>query len=259
LAPLDTQHGIDPSQPKTILEVPDATVLEGILQLWKQTKKPVDLVVLMDISGSMGGDKISSARSSLIQFIQELDDRDRLQVTVFSDDITNITPLSELGGKRQQVMDSVSGIFEGGNTRLYDAVLQEYQNLQKNGDPKHIRAMVVLSDGDDTASATTLDQLLSQIQSDVGEGGNSIKLFTIAFGSDADKDILGKIANPTGGKEYDSSPENIQKIYDDIATFFLKTYDTFSISYCCLASDQPDHVSADRRSRLMFRHGGLLL
>ena len=219
-APLDTQHGADPKQPQTILEIPSASVIEGIQNLWTQTKKPVDLVVVMDISGSMQGDKITTARSSLMKFVQKLDDRDRLRIDLFSSDINTLTPLTELGSKRQKVLDSVSGIFEQGNTRLYDATLQAYQDLQKDGDPKHIRAIVVLTDGQDTQSSSTLDDVVSAINAAQGEGGNSIKVFTIAFGSDADKDVLTQIATPSGGKEYDSSPENIQKIYDDIATFF---------------------------------------
>jgi Ca-activated chloride channel family protein len=219
-APLDTQHGADPTQPKTILEVPSAAVINTIQELWRQEKKPVDLIVVMDISGSMSGKKITSARSSLMEFIQKLDDRDRLQIDLFSSDLTTLTPLTELGGKRQQVLDSVSGIFENGSTILYDATNQAYQDLQLNGNPNHIRAVVVLTDGEDTASSTSLSDLLAKIQASQGEGGNSIKLFTIAFGSDANRDILKQIAEPTGGKEYDSSPETIQKIYDDIATFF---------------------------------------
>ncbi len=219
-SPLDSQHGADPSQPQTILEIPSASVIDGIQNLWKQAKKPVDLIVVMDISGSMGGDKITTARSSLMSFVQKLDDRDRLEIDLFSSDISILTPLTEVGAKRQQVLDSVSGIFEGGDTRLYDATLQAYENLQKNGNPKHIRAVVVLTDGQDTASTNTLDAINTQINAASGEGGNAIKIFTIAFGDGADKDVLKKIAEPTGGKEYDSSPANIQKIYDDIATFF---------------------------------------
>lgn len=219
-SPLDAQHGADVSQPKTILEVPSGPMIDGIQKLWQQNKKPVDLIVVMDISGSMEGDRITSARASLMEFVKRLDDRDRLQINTFSSTSTTITPLSEIGGKRQQVLDSVSGIFEGGDTLLYDSVLQAYQQLQQDGDPKHIRAIVVLTDGEDTASTASVNQVVSQINSAQGEGGNSIKLFTIAFGDGANKDVLKQIAEPTGGKEYDSSPENIQKIYDDIATFF---------------------------------------
>ena len=219
-APLDAEHGVDVSQPQTILEVPSASVITGIEDLWRTTKKPVDLIVVMDISGSMRGDKITTARSSLIQFVQKLDDRDRLRIDLFNDQITTLTPLTPIGNKRQQVVDSVSGIFEQNNTSLYDATLKAYQDLQTDGDPNHIRAIVVLSDGDDTASTASLNEVIQKIQASEEEGGNAIKVFTIAFGDDADSDILKQIAEPSGGKQYDSSPETIQKIYDEIATFF---------------------------------------
>jgi len=219
-APLDSQHGIDITQPKTILEIPSAAVIDKIQALWRETKKPVDLVVVMDISGSMRGDKITTARASLLEFVKKLDDRDRLQIILFSSEISTLTPLTPLGEKRQQVLDSVSGIFENGETKLYDATLTAYQELEQNGDPDHIRAIVVLSDGEDTASDNSLDQINLQINASAGEGGNAIKVFTIAFGDGADKEALKGIAEPTGGKQYDSSPENIQKIYDEIATFF---------------------------------------
>jgi Ca-activated chloride channel family protein len=219
-APLDTQHGVDANQPQTILEIPGAAVIAQIQSLWRLNKKPVDLVVVMDVSGSMEGEKISSARSSLMKFVEKLDDRDRLQIILFSSEITTLTPLTSLGEKRQQVLDSVSGIIEMGDTRLYDAALVAYQELQNNGDPDHIRAIVVLSDGEDTASVDSLDQVMSQINASAGEGGNAIKIFSIAFGEGADQGVLNSIAEPTGGKQYDSSPENIQKIYDEIATFF---------------------------------------
>lgn len=219
-SPLDTQHGVDTNQPQTILEIPSASVIEGIQTLWEQTKKPVDLIVVMDISGSMRGDKITSARSSLLEFVSKLDDRDRLRIDLFNDQIATLTPLTPIGPKRQQVLDSVSGIFEQNDTSLYDAVLKAYEDLQTEGDPNHIRAIVVLSDGEDTASISTVDQVIQQIQSAEGEGGNAIKVFTIAFGDDADSDILKQIAEPSGGRQYDSSPTTIQKIYDEISTFF---------------------------------------
>ena len=219
-APLDALHGVDPSQPKTILEIPTAEVIAGIQDLWQQNKKPVDLVVVMDISGSMSGEKISAARTSLIQFIERLDERDRLQVILFNQDVISLTPLTEVGPKRQEITQRISGVIEEGNTSLYDATIQAYSELQANGDPSHIRAIVVLSDGQDTESVNSLGQVLQSIGQSVEEGGNAIKLFTIAFGEDADTEILKQIAEITGGKQYNSDPQNIRKIYDEIATFF---------------------------------------
>jgi Ca-activated chloride channel family protein len=219
-SPLDGQHGVDPGQPQTVLEVPPASVIAGIQQLWKEVKKPVDLVVVLDTSGSMEGEKISSARQSLVQFIQRLDGRDRLQVVLFNTDLITLSPLSEVGEKRDDISRRVSGIIEMGGTRLYDATLMAYQELEETGDSKHIRAVVVLSDGMDTDSQTSFNRLMDQISIGSEEGGTSIKLFTIAFGDDADEDILRQIAEATGGRQYKSSPETIGEIYAEIATFF---------------------------------------
>ena len=219
-SPLDTRHGVDPRQPQTVLEVPSAEVITAIQEVWrKEAKKPVDLVVVMDISGSMKGEKINAARKSLLDFVNLLDDRDRLQVILFSDQITTLTPLSPLGEKREDVLRRISGITEGGNTSLYDAIETAYEALHAEGDPAHIRGIVVLTDGRDNTSRLPLDQLLQKV-GDLSEGGSAVKVFTIGFGADFDKHILVQIAEATGAKQYDSDPKTIQKVYTEIATFF---------------------------------------
>jgi len=218
--PLDGEHGVNVNQPETVLEVPTAEVIAGIQELWLEVKKPVDLVVVMDVSGSMSGDKISSARESLMQFVNLLDDRDRLQIITFNKDIVTLTDLSPVGEKREDTTRRVSGIIERGGTRLYDATQAAYQELSEDGDPGHIRAIVVLSDGMDTDSDYQLNELMAEIGTSSEEGGRGIKLFTIAFGSDADEGVLKQMAEVTGGKQYKSDPSTIAKIYAEIATFF---------------------------------------
>jgi Ca-activated chloride channel family protein len=219
-SPLDAGHGVDPLQPQTVLEVPEGEVVEGVLNLWRtQVKKPVDLVVVMDVSGSMEGEKINAARASLIEFVNLLDDRDRLEIVLFSDDLITLTPLSGLADKREDVVRRVSGVIEGGDTRLYDAVQFAYDELATHGDRDHIRAIVALTDGNDTASSVNLDQLIASV-GNLSEGGDATKVFTIAFGDNADKHVLTEIAEVTGARQYDSDPDTIREIYAEIATFF---------------------------------------
>jgi Ca-activated chloride channel family protein len=105
------------------------------------------------------------------------------------------------------------------DTRLYGAVAQAYDELLATGDSQHIQAMVVLSDGANTVDDMTLDQLLRQIGSS-SEAGTAPKIFTIAFGANADRDVLRRIAEVTGGRQYDSDPSTIYEVYAEIATFF---------------------------------------
>jgi Ca-activated chloride channel family protein len=179
----------------------------------------VDLIVVMDTSGSMEGRKIASARTSLIQFIDLMDDRDRLEVILFSDEMITLTDLSPLGEKRPDVRSRVSGVMEGGDTMLYDAIQFAYAELEAKGDPDHIRAIVALTDGKDTASELSLPELVDQIGAQ-SESGDATKIFTIAFGQAADREVMQRIAEITGGKQYDSDPETITAIYAEIATFF---------------------------------------
>lgn len=225
--PLDTFHGVDPTQPQTILQVPEAQVIREAQELWRRVKRPVDLALVVDISGSMAGQKIGAVRVSVARFIGLLADRDRLRVTVFNDHIIEISPLSELGPKREDVTRRVSGLVETGETALYDAIQDAYTNLEANGDPDSIRAIVVLTDGQDTQSSITLDQLINQFEVTVGEeGGNAIKIFTIAYGDtdaaeqEVDIEVLLQIAEQTGGRQYDGSPTTISEVYEEIALFF---------------------------------------
>lgn len=219
-APLDAAHGVDIQQPKTVLEVPSADVIQAALGLWRQTKKPVDVTMVLDVSGSMAGEKIAALRSSVSQFVGLLDDNDRLGINIFNNVITPITPLSTLGPKRTDVNNHVSGLVEGGGTALYDAIGQAYDDMTKNGDTKHIRALLVMTDGMDTDSNSSLDDLMTKIGKTGEEGGNAIKVFTIAFGSDADQTVLKKIADAAGGQEYAADPKTVSQTYAAIATFF---------------------------------------
>ena len=62
-APLDTAHGVDPKQPQTTLEVPSATVIKAAVDLWRKRKKHANVVLPIDISGSMRGKKINNAKA----------------------------------------------------------------------------------------------------------------------------------------------------------------------------------------------------
>jgi Mg-chelatase subunit ChlD/ppGpp synthetase/RelA/SpoT-type nucleotidyltranferase len=218
--PLDANHGVDKNQPQTVLEVPNADVTIAIQDLWSQVKKPVDVVVVMDISGSMRGKKISSARESLGEFIGLLDDRDRLQVILFSTEIISLADLSPLSENREELQRRVSAVSEGGGTRLFDATLNAYQAIEATGDKDHIRALVVLSDGMDTESNIGLDMLINKIGASGEDSGTAIKIFTIAFGNDANKEILRQISESTGGRLFIGDPESIYNIYAEIETFF---------------------------------------
>jgi Ca-activated chloride channel homolog len=219
-APLDVAHGIDPQEPKTTLEVPSAEVIDGILQLWRTQKKHSNVVLVLDTSGSMNEDnKIQNAREGAKQLVQLLDDGDTFSFLPFSSELHWAQRNASVKDERPRLNTQIDSLFAGGGTALYDAIDAAYQQLAvaPPADSK-IQAVVVLTDGEDTQSRMKLVELMRRIQYN-GET-RAIHIFTIAYGKDARKDILQKIADATQAKFYEGTPQNIVGVFRDISTFF---------------------------------------
>ena len=85
------------------------------------------------------------------------------------------------------------------------------QEADKAAGEKRLYGIVVLSDGDDANSTKTESDVFNCLPS--GEDVEGVKAFTIAYGDDADKDLLLRIANRTNGKAYPGDPDTIEQVY----------------------------------------------
>jgi Ca-activated chloride channel family protein len=77
-APIDAEHGVDPKQPVTTLEVPSTEVISAIQHLWDtEEKKAADIALVLDTSGSMQEDeKLPNAKAGAKQLVSLLSDKD---------------------------------------------------------------------------------------------------------------------------------------------------------------------------------------
>ena len=111
-APIDAAHGADPQEPKTTLEVPSVPVIDAILNLWQQKKKPANVVLVLDTSGSMNDDgKIQSAREGAKQLVNLLSDNDRLSLLPFNSRINWASQNVPIKTGREQLMKTIDSLF----------------------------------------------------------------------------------------------------------------------------------------------------
>jgi Ca-activated chloride channel family protein len=75
---------------------------------------------------------------------------------------------------------------------------------------------VLLSDGKDTSSALS-ENAMFQTCLPQSESADVVKIFTIAYGDDADEELLERIAERTYGRAFVADPENIAEIYQAIS------------------------------------------
>jgi len=222
-SPIDSAHGVDPKEPKTTLEVPSVPVMDAILKLFDQKKKPADIVLVLDTSGSMNDDhKIQNARQGAKQLVDLLSPADQLSLVPFNTKLNWASSDVPISTGKDNLLRTIDSLFAQGGTALYDSIDAAYQHLlssQKQSlQENRILAVVVLTDGADTESSMKLNELMDRIQYD-GET-RAIHVFTIAYGKDARKDILKQIADATQAKSYEGTPQNITTVFRDISTFF---------------------------------------
>ena len=219
-APLDADHGIDPKEPKTTLEVPPVEVINALLQLWKTEKKHSNVALVLDTSGSMSEEnKLQNAKVGAKQLVQMLDESDTFSFLPFSSELHWSGQDVSVKQGREQLLQQIDSLFPGGGTALYDSIDAAYEHLAGVSDPdSKIESVVVLTDGADTQSRMKLNDLMERIRYN-GET-RAIHVFTIAYGKDARKDILQKIADATQAKFYEGTPQNIVEVFRDISTFF---------------------------------------
>jgi Ca-activated chloride channel family protein len=224
-APLTLDSGTDPRVTTEIvpaLESPSAEVSSAVKDVFHQTKKKASIILLLDISASMEGEKIKNAIASSVNFVERLDPNDEIYVMVFGGD----GQVYELGGGRagdvaEELTNRLNGLFANGNTPLYDgicAATERVASLTADHDAigeKRLYGIVLLSDGKDTASGNTQNQMFNCLPS--GESVEGTKVFTIAYGDDADTDLMLRIANRTNGKTFKGDPESIESIYNAIS------------------------------------------
>src|SRR5215831_10519607 len=127
-SPIDEAHGVDPKEPKTTLEVPSVPVMDAILGLWQQKKKPANVVLVMDTSGSMNDNhKIQNAREGARQLVSLLSDNDRLSLLPFNSRINWASRNVPLKTGRDDLSQTINSLFAQGGTALYDAIDAAYQ------------------------------------------------------------------------------------------------------------------------------------
>jgi Ca-activated chloride channel homolog len=114
----------------------------------------------------------------------------------------------------------VEALYASGGTALYDAISLAYDQMMADQalNEKKIAAIIVLIDGEDTDSKMSLADLIRKIK--VDNETHTIRVFTIAYGHDANQDILKQIADATQAKSYAGTPQNVRTVFKDISTFF---------------------------------------
>jgi len=223
-SPFIQDLGVDPNQPANVLTVPDPEVIAAVQSSWQFVKKQADVLLVFDVSGSMDGDKIDQARQAAHIFLDNMPSQNRVGLLTFNHNIENTVPLNTFEGGGTNIRREIDSLHADGDTALFQAIISAIELMRpaEGQADDRIKAIVILSDGEDTASDeydVVLNDVVSTIKSASGDR-NPILVIPVAYGSDADINALNAIARASATKVQSGDPKDIQKVLEIISSYF---------------------------------------
>ena len=159
-------------------------------------RRPLRIAVVLDTSFSMEGDKLKSAISSAVEFLNVIQPGDEGLVVGFSDDVRIV---QDLTSNKSEMEAAIRSVQAKGGTSLYDAIFKASERLAEF---EGRRVMVVLSDGRDEAdnglepgSLHTLEEAQDRAVR------NEVMVFVIGLGRSLARDAKALRDNPTARAE----------------------------------------------------------
>ena len=159
-------------------------------------RKPFKLCLLfiVDVSGSMRGEKIEQAKLSLLHIVEKLSDDDCIGIILFSTRVTRkTTGLIKVGPSRKEINSIINSIYAAGATN-FDGALQDGIDMMKDfvesSNTECVHLMVSLTDGHPTSGVTILTQIVEQFINKLAEFTETTELclypYFLGFGTDYD-------------------------------------------------------------------------
>src|SRR5262245_12916475 len=217
--PRDAFHVLEDGKPQTVSYFTSENV-------------PLELVVAVDISGSMGP-SMPKLKKAVKEFLEAVPERHQVTLLGFND---TVFPLARKTTDRAERVKAVDRLAPWGATALYDVILRGTDLLGRQIGRK---AVVVFSDGEDQGSHVALQDVERRLQT------SDVTLYMIGQGRGVSQDYLKKVMQtltaPTGGRAFfTDSIDELQGAFEDLLD---------ELSHQYLIGYQPTNTKRDDKWR----------
>jgi len=202
----------------------------------------IGVVLVIDVSGSMEGAPLDTAKEVSREFIRQLGPVDTVAVQAFNEEVPTVQGFTA----EEDVSDAaIQSLVSGGDTALYGAVAKASALAQQSDQAR--RAILLLSDGRDTASLGPVTRETS-IETAKASG---VPFFVVGLGNAVDEPYLSLLAQTTGARFYRApTPEDLRLLFDAISAL-LRTQYVLTIDGGAIPADQPSlTVTVEHEGRL---------
>jgi len=192
---------------------------QQILEFYAEDR-PITLAILLDTSGSMR-EQMKEVHEAAGSFVDTVREQDRALVATFDDKVFLIQDLTSDKAALKEAITSTEAI---GATAVYDALHAAYRKLRGIQGRK---AIVLLTDGDDTSSQFGFERILEEAKSE------SVIVYAIGLGGSfgPGRNVIQSFPEETGGRAFfvrkaSELGETYQRIAEELRKQYSITYST---------------------------------
>jgi Ca-activated chloride channel family protein len=174
---------------------------------------PRDVIMVLDVSGSMDGEKIEQAKDALAYVLKHLNDEDRFNVIAFSTGLRQyarkLRPVSEA----REAIRWVDDLEAIGGTDINRALLEALDQV----DEERPTVIIFLTDGLPTEGEVEIDQILANVEATAPD---NVRLFPFGVGDDVNTILLDTLAEEQRGATGYVRPH--ERIDEEVSGFYSK-------------------------------------
>ena len=181
-------------------------------------RAPLNLVAIIDRSGSMGGDKIENVKRSLYEIIDELGDDDQISFVLYgSDVVTHLEPMIISASNKSLIREKIDSIHIEGSTNMDLGLARGYEIAQTTQDDFiGSTRLMIFTDERPNTGRTDAEGFMARANAASHKG---IGLTTIGYGVNYGGELAAKIASVRGGNLFYVSDQ------EDVKTLFSEDFD----------------------------------
>jgi Ca-activated chloride channel homolog len=170
----------------------------------------LNLSLVLDRSGSMGGEKMMRAREATAYCIDQLLPSDRLSVVIFDNKVEVLIP-SQLAENKAHLKALLKEVYARNSTALHDAWVRGGMQVSEHLTDDAINRVVLITDGLANEGLTNVDEIVSQVR---GLADRNVSTSSIGIGDDFNEDLLISMASAGSGNSWHvKTADDMQRIF----------------------------------------------
>jgi Ca-activated chloride channel homolog len=177
----------------------------------ERSRIPANVVLVIDKSGSMQGERIDQAKEAALMAVERLGDRDVLGVVAYSEEAIVLSPAERLRNA-ERVRADIRRLRADGRTALYAGVSQGIRELKPFVDPYGVNRIILLSDGLANVGPSSPKELEGLGREAARQ---NMTVTTIGLGLGYNEDLMTRLALASDGNHaFVEEPEDLVDIFN---------------------------------------------